>query len=294
MDNLHDKIIEILDKSKSSDTYIESIERHKNKSEVLLDDYIKSSRIKFGKDVCSILRIYLDTKYWILLRDSYSRLNRDPNLNEILEKLLNLVKLNKVICPVSPSIIYEILKQSDSNSRLASSKIIDQLSNGFTILDHYDILKKEFILFGKILSGENVSIYHQQESLWNKVGTIFSDVYIKNIGASLEIQKSFYDIMCNLKYSDIIEYLNLLPRKKNLFYEHLNEIINNGKFSHEHEVITFKELQIHELKSTLVGFLEIFGNDTEVISVLSNFHNKCEYEVYEKIHNIIPSFYLYI
>ncbi len=293
MNSKRDSILRIFNEHKTTDMFIESIKRHKAQPEVSLSEYINTSRIKFGLEACSMPRIYLDTKYWIMLRDSCMSVNKDPDIKEIMERLSHLVNQNKIICPISPSIFFEILKQSDPDTKLATAKIVDSLSRGFTIINHYDILKNELIYFGKILKGEKISFEAHKITLWRKVGTILGDdnFIIKN--TSLKIKKTFYDLLYKINFSDIIEILNSSPQQYNYDDELLSKKLNDGKISHEHENTSFKLLLAQELLSSVLGILEIFKDDKEIISELSNFQSNIDFKDIDKIFKQIPAFYSY-
>ncbi len=288
--NKHESILRIFKEHKSDILLSESLEKHIRQAHVSLSEYVNLSRIKFGIQACSSSRIYLDTKYWLLLRDSQLSVNNDPDLAEILERLKFLVRNSKAICPISPSIFFEILKQTDPATKIATAKIVDELSNGYTIINHYDILKNELLYFGKHLKGEDISFEAHKITLWRKVATILGDDNFNFLNASLEIQKAFYDFLYTLNFTDIIEILNHSKPPLEFNDEELANKLTEGKFAHEHEITSFKLLLAQELYSTIMGILEIYKNDKEVISELSNFQSNIDFKSPNIFHKI-PSFY---
>lgn len=74
--------------------------------------------------------IYLDTKWWIRLREARFSSNPRPDELRILDKLWELVDADVIVCPASGAVIEEVLRQTDMTTRLATASIMDMLSCG--------------------------------------------------------------------------------------------------------------------------------------------------------------------
>ncbi|QJD97688.1 hypothetical protein HH214_18325 [Mucilaginibacter robiniae] len=75
--------------------------------------------------------VYLDIKYWILLRDGLK--SSDPIIRQLAEKLQQLHQSGKCIFPISDVIYYEIMKQGDNAQRSASIALLDYYSEGLAM-----------------------------------------------------------------------------------------------------------------------------------------------------------------
>jgi len=66
--------------------------------------YVRLKRIALAHEITSKKKIYLDTKYWALLRDA--RLGRSPNstMAELLACLEALVRNGHAICPLNADV----------------------------------------------------------------------------------------------------------------------------------------------------------------------------------------------
>ena len=96
--------------------------------------YARQKRIVLARDVLGKTRIYLDTKYWVLLRDV--RLGRpSPScLADVLAILERLVQNGQAVCPVNADVFFEVQKQKDPATVTATVQLLDDLSQGISLL----------------------------------------------------------------------------------------------------------------------------------------------------------------
>src|SRR3982751_719450 len=93
-----------------------------------IDDYVRRQRSQLAERMASIKRIYLDTKYWLFLRDVKAGAPRSYTHQLIYEKLLALVSTGSVVCPASDTVLHEVFRQADPSTRLMTATVIDELS----------------------------------------------------------------------------------------------------------------------------------------------------------------------
>lgn len=76
-----------------------------------IDNHILNRNVDIFESIKHKTITYLDTRYWLLLRDQnrYS----DPNKRFILDECIKLVDSNKCIFPVSEVSFWEFSKQGD-------------------------------------------------------------------------------------------------------------------------------------------------------------------------------------
>src|SRR4030042_4412186 len=114
--------------------HIDTLEFHKNNPGESVEKYVKRKRIELSHEISLCKKIYLDLKYWILLRDAWVRKNVEDNIIQLLHLIENLVKSGHAICPISTNTFWEIRKQTDIKTIEATVRLIDDLSRGVTIL----------------------------------------------------------------------------------------------------------------------------------------------------------------
>lgn len=98
--------------------------------------YEGRKRLELGRELLSVKKIYLDTKFWLFLRDIRTERKVHEQLSLLLELLRTLVKDGLAICPISADTFIEVFKQTDSITRRATVEIIDELSKGIGLLQH--------------------------------------------------------------------------------------------------------------------------------------------------------------
>lgn len=112
----------------------ESFERHRASPEVSIDQYVRSRQLALAEAVLARQRVYLDKKYWILVRDAAMPRSASEAAHSLLASLRQRVKSGKTICPISESVFIELMKQSDLETRKATAALIDDLSEGVTLI----------------------------------------------------------------------------------------------------------------------------------------------------------------
>jgi hypothetical protein len=105
-----------------------NIAAHRANPGISIDQHVKRRVVALGRSLDDRAAIYLDTKFWIMLRECAEGKGTDASVLELLHRLRTLVAEGKVFCPVSESHLFEFLKQDDMNSRLETARIVDELS----------------------------------------------------------------------------------------------------------------------------------------------------------------------
>jgi hypothetical protein len=92
-----------------------------------------------SKGFLSRATIFLDLRFWIDMVE-----HRDANHIKLKELLTRMVEEQRVICPVSPTLLLELKKQPDSEKRTKCCQLMDELSKGLSIRNWLVIFKDEF------------------------------------------------------------------------------------------------------------------------------------------------------
>ena len=214
--------------------------------------YLQQKQVEIGKSIRNHKIIYLDTNYWIKLRNQAKKENSEDRV--LFDKLTDLVESNRCIIPVSEITFYEILKQSDINSLKDSANLIDNLSKGISIISESERRHLEFVNFVREKTGG--TMLNLQEAVWTKLSlNILYKVFLKY--DSNMLSNEFIDFLSNISFEKMIIQLqstgNLTPFK----FKDDVDALNIAKEKYKTENKTFNEMYLSELG----GYLEVFETD---------------------------------
>lgn len=183
------------------------IDAHRANPEISLERHVKSRVVELGRRLETRSAIYLDTKFWILLRDCANGRNNDPEAQKLLQRLRNLVQDGKAFCPIGESTFSEFLKQADVNSRLETARIVDELGLGVALLEHRMRLGTEISHFVHSTGG-NGDLHPLHHLVWSKVAYVLGFIHPGNTGFDVEtelaIQKAFFDQMWDMRLEEMM------------------------------------------------------------------------------------------
>ncbi len=94
-----------------------TFQRHRAEPGVSLDRYVRRRRLDLGKSLDGKIAIYLDTRYWIVIRDVVMGRRGDSESTFLLAELRRLVAEHRAFCPISEVLLVELLKQTDLGTR---------------------------------------------------------------------------------------------------------------------------------------------------------------------------------
>ena len=257
--------------------FVNTFAEHRDNPEVSLGEYTKKIRHQLCDEISNTRKIYLDTKYWIYLRDAELGRSNDKVLNEILEGLRYLVKSKIAICQISDEIFYELLLQTDPTTLNQTVKLIDELSQGVAILSSEERVMYETLYFFNSFYEGNDKMQPQEETVWSKVSYIYGLTHPANEiwgEEELVIQKAFFDQMWSLSLADVINTIGMENILKWPRYNDISEKLTKEKIDHSHENKSFKQLYLSEL----AGVLDAYRN-----LILKGF----EYFYMQKTGNIV-------
>jgi hypothetical protein len=181
---------------------IDTFEKHRKESNISLEEYIKGSRLRLGDDLKNSKKIYLDTNYWLELRNVELGRAKNDDFTSLLSLLKNEVKSGKVICPISDENFYEILLQSDPTTLRASIDLVDELSKGVALLSSEERIQYEILFFIRSATLGKEAVYHPNECIWSKVAFIYGTLIPKQPNLlpeeQLVMQKAFFDQMWSM------------------------------------------------------------------------------------------------
>jgi hypothetical protein len=215
---------------------INTLPNHLAHPEVPYSEHVNLKRLALGESITSSTKLYLDTKFWVDLRNVMLGRNNDAGLQSLLALLTRLVGSGRVICPLGEEIIREIFHQSDVTTLSASTALIDRLSHGICLLDQSSRIGVETLHFVRGSTRGVDNLHPLKHLVWTKaafflghVTPVFRDEQMKSQGLDAALQKAFFDQMWQMTLSDFLDVSNGAFRLSER--SDISELLNDGKFA---------------------------------------------------------------
>ncbi len=230
-----------------------NIENHSNNPSFSLRDYIQSKQMDLGRSLANKSKIYLDTKFWILLRNYELEPQADSSIGYLHSLLTRSVEQGKLLCPLSDAIYQEVLKQSDLRTRQATALLVDRFSDGVSLVTEDERFAQELIDAIYRLAYQDIDIHDCCEMVWTRpifaLGLMIPEV--KNLTAKeqLVLQKRFFDYAWETPFSDTIA--DLPVREGGDIYSGASVFLNEGKQNHADDHKSLKQVFIAEIQGIL-------------------------------------------
>lgn len=225
-----------------------------SQSDALTERYVKGRVVALAETVMARQRIYLDLNFWLRLRDVALGRRSEPALVSILASLRRSVREATLICPISESTFLELMKQQDSNTRLATAELIDELSEGVAIAPLRERMATEVAHFMHAALGHDV--LKRTALVWSKLGYILGIVhpYVEGLdpGDQSALQVAFVDRMWNVRLSEILPMLDV-DAAQPAEMAGIAERLNAANATHSGAVRSFRQVYEDEF----VGSLEL-------------------------------------
>jgi hypothetical protein len=225
------------------------------------DQYFDKMRFSCGKFMMSKTRIYLDTKYWIYLRDA-NRGNGHELSIKILNEFRRLVKSGKAICPLSAQIYSELLKQYPKELRILMAGLMDELSQQYCFINPLAIAGQEIITFirNRESTSKGIPPSDNVNYVWTKVPFILGEncPSLNNLPERETelLQESFLNHLSNISLK---EKITISPSEAPIqSFRDLAQQLNEGKDVHQ-EWKSFQDVYLMEI----VGYLDYLREDLD-------------------------------
>lgn len=240
-----------------------TIRYHLENPDVDLVSYMRKRRLAFGEQVTQKRRIYLDTRYWIFIRDVFLGRKQKPIHAEIVEELKRLCSDGSTICPISYSIFAELLLQSDDSTRIAMGKMIDLLSDGCTIQPPHELFKREVYHFITKHTQPTETLIPVSHFAWTKATFVLGDVFPSSDELDpevmLAIQKSMDDLLWSVGLTEMLQHLPATDDAEKQMTQTVTEEMTDAKFAAAKSDDTFDSLFLDEVTGLLQGYGEFGG-----------------------------------
>jgi hypothetical protein len=242
---------------------------HRAAPGISIDQHVKRRVVELGQSLDNRAAIFLDTKFWILLRDCASGSWAGAAETELLQRLRALVAAGKAFCPISESIFLEFMKQDDVASRLRTATLVDELSLGVTLLDLPSRMATEIARFFHSTEINGGDLHPLQHLVWSKLPYALGFVHPANTGfdaeTELALQKAFFDKMWTIPLTEMFSTVGETPGPGGLDFGGALTSLNEGVAQHTGVIKSFTQAYADELR----GMVSLCGNMAmEVLSEL--------------------------
>ncbi|WFU80705.1 hypothetical protein QA645_40860 [Bradyrhizobium sp. CIAT3101] len=222
-----------------------NIEEHSRHPDISIDRHIKSCIFGLGRALVGGHAVYLDVRYWLLLRNALLASDGASPGGQLLALLRNAVKSGKVFCPISEAVFLELLKQSDPSSRLRTAGLIDELSLGVSLLSQRERVATELAHFFYSTTRNAEDLHPLRYLVWTKLPYVLGLLHPTETafdGATeLAVQKAFFDKMWTIDLAKMVDMLGTTPLP---FESRLGDIadkLNAGNIEHAAELKSFQQ-----------------------------------------------------
>lgn len=224
-----------------------------------VERHSRDRQIQLSRKIASRRKIYLDLRFWIILRDAALGIREDDKSQLLLRLLRHGVKAGALLCPISAAIFFELMKQPFvPERRIATASLADELSMGVSLMRQDRIQATEIASFMIAASGSE-GLHDMQELVWTKAAYVLGDVYPvpKGVPAEtvIEMQIMFFDLLWTMRLSDMVEQIGDHPGGPDPWHEVTAE--TNAKCRQfAHEITSYKAAYDIELR----GIAEELGS----------------------------------
>ena len=234
--------------------FINTFDKHANEPEKTVNAYIREKKLELAEWVNQRRKVYLDTKFWLLLRDAHLSRAKEQSQYDLLMLTADAVSSGKIICPISEDVFQEVIKQTDEETLRATVALIDSLSSGVSLISHDERLETELLYFLRSCTKPKERLYNSHDLVWTKLAyTSGMRIPHNDIFSEAEnrlVQKAFIDQMWSLPLQEMICLIGL---DRLLIFPHMpdfSRLMNEEKDSYHAEKADFKKIFLTEL-----GFL---------------------------------------
>ncbi len=216
--------------------------------------HISRCRRGLGRSMARRARIYLDTRYWLLLRDVHLKRRQEAELVRLLAILKKAVAKGTAVCPVEAASFMELFGQRDAATRQITAQLMDELSNGVCLAPPQERRLIELQCFLEQQIDSSTENPAPSELVWSRVGGIFGEVlpFLDPIPPkqSRRLQINLYDHLWSLGISDFVSSSRDLQPPPMPSRE-MATLLNSGKDNHASEMRSFKGTYLSEVRGIL-------------------------------------------
>lgn len=231
-----------------------TIDEHRASPHVSLDEHVRRCQIQLARTVEGRRAVYLDVKYWILLRNVATGGGGASGEIELLRTLRTLAAAEELFCPISESTFAELFKQRDERTRRATAALIDELSGGVTLIPFYDRMTLEVEHFIRTQSGKP-SVMPPQSLVWSRISYVLGFLHPSETpfdpATELALQKAFFDHLWPFSLTEMVDRIGEKMPPDNDQFGKLADNLNAGNVEHADEIHSFEQTYAAELRGAI-------------------------------------------
>ena len=252
--------------------FIDTFEYHRQHPKMTASEHIDNLRNELRISLEGKTLIYLDTKYWVLLRDVVLGRTVETEIKQIYEYLSQLATNGIVLCPFSEDIFHEIVKQNDRTSLEASLNLIDKFSSGVSIRSLDDRLKIEMLHLLERYN-EDSNTPKLESLIWTKLANALGGLMIPTDTAfnkedELVMQKTFTDQLWSISLIELYGFIGFEELQKFPHYPDFSPVMNEDYENHKDDFQSFHDVFMSEIR------IEIERISPEIEDAIATFYHK--------------------
>jgi len=246
------------DDAEPADPVGAAFDYHRRHPEISIDDHYQARAFDLGERVARRKTVYLDTRYWILLRDVQMGRGHEPVCRRLLDALRERVKAGRIVCPVSSDAFTEILSQTDMITRVATCELMDTLSDRTAIQPEAERVPTELLhCITRLYSGE-ASVRPLRRLVWTApiyvLGCVFPVSEAFSPEEHLVMQKAYMDHVWTTGFAAPAKVLpsRHLPDRP---WERLADKMNQWNEAHHGSARSFRQAHAQEFAGAIDFYL---------------------------------------
>jgi hypothetical protein len=220
-----------------------------------IERYLRARQIELAQSLRGRAKVYLDLNFWITLRETAAERRSGSAERKLLHLLRRGVHQGAIVCPISDTFFFELLKQPYSEDRrIGTAKLVDELSLGVTLANSFVRTGTEICAF---LWGATKEVeLHQIEDLaWTKLGYVLGELYpeIAGLGTSINegLQRRFVDLMWDCSLTELIRTAGEEGFPPDDPYRALSARTNTERDRFAYEITSFERAYEIEIRGAL-------------------------------------------
>ncbi|QIM50785.1 hypothetical protein [Hydrogenophaga crocea] len=238
---------------------------HQSNPQVSIADHVSQRVAEVGRRVKSRKKIYLDTRYWVFLRDAWLGKPKRAEHLQLLEQMQAGVRASQLVCPVSDVAFMELSSQTDDATRMATGQVFDALSFGVALQTEQIRGRQELEEFLRTPDVEDARGALIEKS-WTKGCFIFGPQLPVTKSLSREdnrvLQKCLVDELWEMPFSELMKtsssHLNT-----SLKFEETAARLNSEMRKYQSEIRSFEQAFVAEV----AGSLDVYADDALTVAL---------------------------
>ncbi len=182
------------------------LEHQRSQPHISFAAHLAALEESLANEVLQKVRIYLDLRYWIFLRDANLDSPQRAVHRELLAALVAGVESGRIVCPITESVFFELDRQGNTDRRMQTVRMIDRLSKGVVIKNSLDRFQCELNhLLEGVISRKKLP-EHPCRTVWVKPYSFLGTPTISGWGEAEDtaINKAFLSYMWTRSLEDLL------------------------------------------------------------------------------------------